>query len=232
MATVQTYALPTWLYRFRSLSGRRKIGLLSETKLELELQAIEKRQIYCSTYRKMNDPMEGFYQASGLLQKGEGYEDFSRTVLSDKLSIGMASFTESWRNEIMWAHYAEGFQGICIVYKFDKLIESLSEDCSLSKIAYLDQPYYLNERFARSGENHAKAILSTKNLKWAYEREWRLFAPQSGNVPYGASVVPTVFLGMRVGSKHREYIVDRLCPLGISVKIISANGYSLRDETI
>ncbi len=232
MATIETYALPTWLYRFRSLSGRRKIGLLSEPKLELELQALEQGQIFCATYRKMNDPMEGFYRTSGLLRTKEGYDDFSRAVLNEKLNIGIASFTESWRNEIMWAHYADGFQGICIVYKFEKLVANLDADFSLSKISYLDQPYYLNGQSSRSGNNHAKAILSTKNLKWAYEREWRLFAPHAGSVSYGESVVPTVFLGMRISQKHRKYITDRLRPMGIDVKIISADGYSLRDEMI
>jgi hypothetical protein len=232
MATVETYALPTWLYRFRSLSGRGQKSGLNETKLERELEAIEQGYVYCATYRDMNDPMEGFYRTSGLLRTKEGYDEFSRSVLTDKLSLGIASFTESWRNEIMWAHYADGFQGICIAYKFEKLIGTLDVNCSISKMSYLDQPYYLNERSGSGGSNHAKAILSTKNLKWAYEREWRLFAPQSGKIRYGASVVPTIFLGMRIDKGIRKSISDRLSRRGITAKIISANGYSLRDEIL
>lgn len=232
MATVETYALPTWLYRFRSLSGHGQKNALNETKFERELQAIEKGYVYCPTYRNMNDPMEGFYRTSGLLRTKEGYDEFSRSVLTDKLSLGIASFTESWRNEIMWAHYADGFQGICIAYKFERLINTLDVSCSISKMSYLDQPYYLNERSGSSGSNHAKAILSTKNLKWAYEREWRLFAPQSGKIRYGENVVPTVFLGMRMDPKCRNIIEDRLSRHEINIKIISAKGYSLRDEIL
>jgi hypothetical protein len=88
----------------------------------------------------------------------------------------------------MWAHYADGFCGICIAYPLAKLTRQLSNEHSLARIAYGDRLFYMTLPSGSHSER-AKAVLSTKNLLWTYEREWRLFAPGPGPVFHGADVV-------------------------------------------
>ncbi len=39
-----------------------------------------------------------------------------REILNAKRAIGIACFTETYDNELMWAHYAHNYSGICIAY--------------------------------------------------------------------------------------------------------------------
>ncbi len=45
----------------------------------------------------------------------------------------------------------------------------------------------------------AKMVLSYKNHRWLYEREWRMFAPEQGNLHDGdTACMTTVYLGSRI----------------------------------
>lgn len=109
----------------------------------------------------------------------------------------------------MWAHYTDGFHGICIVYKFAPLLETLQDTHALPRIAYGDRPHYLNLRASNDAQG-ACAILSTKSLKWSYEWEWRLFASARGQAPHGEGVIPTVYFGMRMTADDRTLVRRRL----------------------
>ena len=69
----------------------------------------------------MNDPMEGFYSESKLLEKARDIGGIRAAIASRKTMIGMCAFSEVFNHELMWAHYADQFRGICITYDFFKL---------------------------------------------------------------------------------------------------------------
>src|SRR5690242_6113194 len=118
MATIETYARPTTIYRYRRidqpLSGRSNVT--DEKLLDRELRSLEQKYIHCSAYRKMNDPMEGFFNPSQRVQSREDYNEAVELIRTQKLGLGIASFSETWDNELMWAHYSGDFAGICIGY--------------------------------------------------------------------------------------------------------------------
>jgi Protein of unknown function (DUF2971) len=128
MAEIKNYAIPRYLYRYRSL-----------TKFERELDSIENFYLYCSSYKNMNDPMEGFYSPSKVLEKHPDLELVKTEILSQKTKIGICSFCEVFNHELMWAHYANQFDGICIAYDFFKLRRVLSDQVSFSRIYYNEE---------------------------------------------------------------------------------------------
>ena len=94
------------------------------------------RYIYCSTYKAMNDPMEGFYQPSARLKKEPEWRRSYRHVLFEaKQTVGIACFSETYVNEIMWAHYAENFKGICVAYSTSKLRDNLPPSVRMVRVA-------------------------------------------------------------------------------------------------
>jgi hypothetical protein len=230
MANIETYAKPTWLYRYRALRPRGSEGSDSADprRLERELEAIESGYIWCSTFDRMNDPMEGFYRADNVSREQRGYDRFVESVRSEKLGIGIASLSETWDNELMWAHYADGFRGICITYKLERLLDGLGDEHALARVAYGDRPYYLNLRAMRNTALRARAVLSTKNLKWSYEREWRLFSPQTGRADHGGEAAATVYLGARMTDGDRRTIERRMAAAGIRVRPTVVDGYSVK----
>ena len=228
MAKIETYARPTTIYRYRPLSRSKAQNPRAEEKLiEQEIKPLEEKYIYCSTYRDMNDPMEGFFNASRRVQSRPDYNDTVDLIRNQKLGLGIASFSETWDNELMWAHYGGAFAGICIGYSVTKLLEGLPEDYALARVAYGDRPYYLGLGALRH-EHRTRAILSTKNLKWSYEREWRLFAPESGPAYHNGAAVTCIYLGPRMSKADQGRIGRRLQPLAIETRLTAVNGYSIK----
>lgn len=128
----------------------------------------------------------------------------------------------------MWAHYADGFRGICIMYSVTKLLANLDDGHALARVAYGDRPYYLNLAAIENQSDRSRAILSTKNLKWSYEREWRLFAPQPGEARHHRGSTLCVYLGDRMAESDRRYIAGRLSAAKIQVRQTFADGYVVR----
>jgi hypothetical protein len=205
MANIESYVRPKHLYRFR------RVGDLSE--LNREIKAINKAYLWCSKYSEMNDPMEGIHRAKRtLLTKGN--TDFDEIEAAGQ-NLGICSFTEKWDHEVMWAHYANGFCGICISYDFDKLLKNLPENHMFTQVSYHERPVAIRKPLLRdqrvSNEEKAKVILSTKSHRWLYEREWRLFSPATGEAEYkNKSCVDQVFLGVRVSEKLKKTLESAL----------------------
>jgi hypothetical protein len=80
----------------------------------------------------------------------------------------------------------------------------------------------------RDEGERARAILSTKNLKWSYEREWRLFAPRAGRAEHGPDAATTVYLGMRMSEEDQHLVRRRLRGTGIRVRRTLVNGYAVK----
>ena len=118
MATLELPLLPLHLYRYRSLSKR-------ANSLAQEIASIKQGYLYCADLEKMNDPMEGFYRPSSKLKRKQTYQQIADEVYARKHDLGMACFSENHKNELMWAHYADNYTGICIGYNARRLAAAL-----------------------------------------------------------------------------------------------------------
>lgn len=229
MADIQTYARPLRLYRYRSLRSLRVGGErhIDRAALNRELEAIDDRYIFCPRFVDMNDPMEGLYRASGRVRGRSDYPELEGLLFGEKVGTGIASLCETWDNELMWAHYADEFRGICVSYSFDKLLRGLPESCALSRIAYGDKPYHLHSAALRQ-EDRARAILSTKSLRWSYEREWRLFANETGPAHFTTDAVSSVYLGARMADRDRRLVRRRLESMGVAMRDTFIEGFTVK----
>lgn len=152
MVHIKTYVKPTLLYQYWPLgickptNGRAKAepGIMKRA-----LSATEQHFVLCPTYAAMNDPMEGLCASSRKLRERSDYNEVVRDVRNEK--IGITSFSETWDNELMLAHYADGFGGICVTYSCATLTRRLSNEYSLAHIARGDRPFNLKlpSRFRR-----------------------------------------------------------------------------------
>jgi Protein of unknown function (DUF2971) len=227
MAEIETYAKPIWLYRYRPLGLQAGEGFADDKKFRQEIAAIVDGYIHCSTYEEMNDPMEGFHRSSRKASKHKMYEAFVEQLRTEKLGLGIASLSETWNNELMWAHYADKFQGICICYSMSKLLASIAKGHAFSRIAYGNKPHYLNLPALKDDRERARAVLSTKHLSWAYEREWRIFAPEPGRISHGRGAIRSIFLGARIPAAAQNRIKKELSSLCIPIHATKVAGYTV-----
>jgi hypothetical protein len=217
-ASIQTFALPARLYRYR--------GLPDVNSLQLELEAIKQGYVYCAPYSEMNDPMEGVHIESAVLQHTPNYNRTLAKVRAAKERLGIASFSEAHRSEPMWAHYAGSFKGICVAYNFRKLSQSLSGGCFVRMVYNEEPPKLLANR--SSPEDRARLALSSKTLRWAQEREWRLISDATGPVRYeDLASVTAIYLGSRIDPANKRAITKALAGSNVKVYRMRLDKYAI-----
>lgn len=81
-------------------------------------------------------------------------------------------------HELMWAHYAYQYSGVCIGYSFAKLLDNLDDDVSFVRM-YYNEAVPIVRHSRQEPPDAAKMVLSYKNYRWLYEREWRMLSDQA-----------------------------------------------------
>lgn len=215
---IKSYVQPARLYRYRSLKNAEEVNR--------ELGAITGGYVHCSLYLDLNDPMEGSFSSSKLLRKSGKYQQFRNTISDTKETIGMCSFSEVYNHELMWAHYADHFKGMCVGYSLNRLLRYLEPDVEFVRMFYSEKVPTVGSG-TKDATLLAKKVLSYKNYRWLYEREWRMFG-RRGKAHYGSpSCVTHVYLGSRMTPGNRERIISTLRPLGIKLSEMSINKYTI-----
>jgi hypothetical protein len=218
MAIIQSFIQPPRLYRYRSLR-----------EFDREIEAIEDGYLYCAAYRTLNDPMEGLFSSSQNLRESDDYRAVREAIRDNKAQIGMCSFSEVRNHELMWAHYADQFKGICISYNLSTLLKALPGNVNFVRMFYNETVPTIH-RSKKDPSHLAKMVLSYKNYRWLYEREWRMFAPLGKASYLGAACVSRVYLGARMTNSDRNRIMDRLKRLNIRTLGMTIDKYSMSFE--
>jgi hypothetical protein len=225
MGILQPPIVPSRLHRYRSLSR-------SARAIDEEIDSIVKNYIYCADFSRMNDPMEGFYRPSKLLKGSDDYKAIVGDITGRKSAIGIACFSETDENVLMWTHYAGNYAGICISYSGSELLRGSANSVNLVRLAYVDDPPMLFPSHAQNADNAAVRILSQKKYKWAYEREWRILA-SVGKVSLGrAKAIKQISLGSRIDPSHRKKLLDAIRGTGIEAYSMEIDGYEHTWEAI
>jgi Protein of unknown function (DUF2971) len=211
MATIQNYAIPRRLYRYRSLEN-----------FDREMDSIERTYLYCA-----RDPMEGYYGSSKVLRESDELDDVREAILDGKQRTRICCFSEVYDHELMWAHYAKKYYGVCVAFDFYNLRKFLPPGITFSRIYYNEEPPEIGRsRKQRDFDETAKMILSYKNYGWLYEREWRMFA-NSERVFYDRKCVSQIYIGSEVRGSSLEEIKQRLRKLKIPYQVQNLDGYRM-----
>ena len=222
MAELERPVLPPQLYRYRKLSDE-VIGQ--------EIEAIRDRYLWCSQFRCLNDPMEGYYRASTRLKKYTEFDYVASQILSAKVRIGICSLSDTCDNELMWAHYASNYSGICVGYRPRRLLASLPSDVSLVRLGYDSAPPEIGIHDSDAPPLAARKILSHKKASWAYEREWRILGPQ-GKLPFQDDCIAEIRLGKLIERRHKDQLLEIARAAKIRVLQMSVKGYEHEWERV
>jgi hypothetical protein len=171
--------------------------------------------------------MEGSYDASPKLAKDPRFQDIKNYIHDAKMGLGICSFSETNDNQIMWAHYANGFTGICVEYYVPNMLLALDDAVDCVRVHYDEKAHRVYPKSATSSDI-AKKILSTKSHRWLYEREWRLIAPNTGRVPLNAkNCVSCVYIGKRMETTRKNDLTAALLQKQIRIKLMQIDSYSI-----
>jgi hypothetical protein len=215
LATIKSYVQPQRLYRYRPLGN-----------VDHEIEAIAEGYLYCAPYKDLNDPMEGLFSSSQLLRESEDYRSIRNSIRENKAQIGMCSFSEVYDHELMWAHYSDQFRGICVAYSLSRLLKHLEENVSFVRMYYNERVPTIR-RTSKEPTQLAKMVLSYKNYRWLYEREWRMFAPLGRAYYTKTACVTRVYLGSRIDPDKRDLILETMKRLKIKTHDMAIDKYSI-----
>lgn len=191
------------LYRYSSV--------IREEKFSLDLE-----NLYFTSTGMQNDIFEGIPKSYFDIHSVEKY-----VQAISKLSY-LKCFTETYTNNLMWAHYADFFKGVCIEYDICQL-KGFDIQSQLYPVYYTKERLFTIDEDSLcdyiEGDREVDAISDTKGVflqkadYWKYEREWRIcyinYALDSARtkvVPFPC--VSAIYLGPRISEENRRKTIE------------------------
>ena len=176
------------LYKYKSLSD-----------FEFVADILINNQLYASHYMELNDPMEGDFTPDINL-------DYNDLIKKEMESIRVCSLSKDLHNPILWAHYADGFKGVCIE------IEANESLLDLHKINYGPFNPIPSEGYRGmhgdteeyTARDWAKSSLRGKYEEWEYENEYRIFS-DSTFISSGFQIT-AIYFGKRTSEIYKNVI--------------------------
>lgn len=133
--------------------------------------------------------------------------------------LGLICFSDNWQSPVMWAHYAEKHNGVCLGFDI--------HDEFLAPVRYLKNRALLkgNKEIPIKNDDFISQILHHKAQEWRYERELRaivlLDSPKRPiyHVPFGADMqLRELIVGCRNPLAPRDlepFILSQETPVNI-----------------
>ena len=126
------------------------------------------RRFHAALFTDLNDPMEGLFEYH--LDTPQHFVD---RIVTGKQQLRICSFSKSLSNLLLWAHYADGFKGICIEVEIPDGSMPELEDVVYSPYSLLLLPNDIDECKYLSRD-----VLCCKNQAWDYEEEVRIITTE------------------------------------------------------
>jgi len=147
------------------------------------------------------------------------YKFISENIKEFFSNFGVACFTISPVNIMLWATYANNHQGICIQYNTD-LDRNFFEDIRLME--YVDK----FQRIDYSPENEHESMMNLffKKLEvWRYEYELRLIKEQYGKHNINPNAIRGIAFGLRTEEKFKTKLIEIVQTKQNHIKLYEAN---------
>ncbi|MEO4043158.1 DUF2971 domain-containing protein [Hoeflea sp. CAU 1731] len=172
---------------------------------EYALDNLRKKHLKVSRFSLCNDP----YELASFSQRNKTIRRQFRTWLADMdKQHGLLCFCRTWRNPVMWSHYAKNHTGVAYGFDVDPSI--------FVDVRYVSERLYPNltpeNFFAYVGEDQMIDLFATKFIHWSYEEEVRLLVTFSGQV----SINKIVFHPFSSSMQLKEVIVGPSSKITVS----------------
>lgn len=156
------------------------------------LNQIKNCELSCSNPKMFNDVFEGMVKS-----KDDDKIEIKEVIERASNAVSIACFSETPANQLMYAHYAASYKGLCIEYDYDRMLNCIPDIGYFYPVIYQHSPSSLAKmrELSKSIDKHISAIAENKIALvkiddlisyfvhkpyiWKYEREWRLIVPVS-----------------------------------------------------
>ncbi|MFD2543716.1 DUF2971 domain-containing protein [Lacinutrix gracilariae] len=187
-----------------------------------EIQEKYSRQKRREMAKKLNDP-----------------NTLSKLLKSKKKDYKLSCFSKIYNEVLMWSHYANKHNGICVGFDFPHLYPEKFILCPVK---------YLNEIKLLDGETNTNRILlywlTTKSERWIYEQEIRAIAQSKNNedsefINYDKDRIKEIIFGCNVKKNEIDNAMSRIKKselpydkITFKKMIVDSETFLLKDEII
>lgn len=167
--------------------------------------------LYLSKNGSQNDIFEGIAQTDYSFTSIEEYiKALSNVTL-------LKCFTEDPKNNLMWAHYADSYKGICVEYDIKRASKEVKK--VLFPVTYRKKPEHFididvfisgKESGSKDYSSDSKGPFAEKPFCWRYEKEWRICYMNKEECSGKNIVFPymsKVFLGPRIEQENKKKVL-------------------------
>ena len=192
-----------------------------------DIEALMNNEFYAASIESLNDVHEGKIIINNheiklfdlLAKNNASFFDISiekslKNLMQIYENSGVYSLSKDYKNELLWAYYANSHKGFCIEYDFNILKQyPCNED------NFFDVKYSKNVPIINLGSifdiSILKKSLVTKSLSWKHEDEIRILTPFQGMFTYFTRAVKSIYFGYRTDKNTIESIMGKLKGRGI-----------------
>ena len=164
------------------------------------------QRFYVSSFFDLNDPMEGLF-----VYEAGTKQEYIDAIKEGKQKLHICAFSKNPKNVLLWAHYADGFKGVCI--ELD-LQEPQNEDYDIVTVEYSARRVSFSNDARRLIGEMPRIILSQKNSAWKYEKEVRTLSRYK--YIQDGTIIKSVLLGLRTPEVLKKAII-RIAPPNVTV---------------
>jgi hypothetical protein len=193
-----------FLYRYVSLNDGHK-GNPGDRRIDWLLESFERRSLYFRSIDQFNDPFELSYDLPPTDKKSL-WMQLGKNSRRDGLikDHGVACLSKRPDNLLLWAHYADGFKGVCIGYLGNEEIMKNAE------------PVEYRTRLPIGNPTDAE-LLHIKSMHWMYEEEYRIVSKNYVNdwSSDGSAEPREIIFGNRISDENKAAIQNATKSLGV-----------------
>jgi hypothetical protein len=163
------------------------------------------RRIKIARFSDLNDPFELLAVDLGDKDHRKAFRTTKDKINADK---GLICFSQSWRNPLLWGHYADKHTGIALGFEIPEKL--------LNPVIYAEKPLKIPIDRRTGDPKLSKTLvdqlLRTKFADWKYEKEMRLFV----QLDHSTKESGMYFYDFSESLQLREIILGPRCELPIS----------------
>lgn len=144
----------------------------------------------------------------------QAYE-YSQKKKIEKAAV--CCFSLGFDNELLWAHYADKHNGVCLEFDYSLPRESIFT--TINRLAQGHVQYHFTERFnyCESKFYGFARLFMSKSAIWDYEEEFRLLTMQGAGIyQFNPLFLTKVIFGVRTLAEDRLRLVNRCSEVGFN----------------
>lgn len=187
-----------------------------------DIEALMNNQFYSASIESLNDVHEGKIiidnqeiKLFDLLAKNSAslfdisIDNNLENLINIYKNSGVYSLSKNYKNELLWAYYADSYKGFCIEYDFDILKQYPCNEDAFFDVEYSKNVPIINLKDVLN-TNILKKKLVTKSLSWKHEKEIRILTPSKGMFNYFIKAVKSIYFGHRTPENTIKLIMNIL----------------------